>query len=111
MDREHEPVIGGEGQQPAVAGGEPHLTRSGVRAAGRRLTGGGFIHPGSSLQDAGVRPRRWRYNPGCGKERVSTTWKSRPLRRSSSCSAESFQRRSGAPEMYHGEPLSARIIP
>ena len=42
---------------------------------------------------------------------VSTTSKSAPVRRPSACRSSFDQRGSGAPLMYHGEPLSARIIP
>ena len=42
---------------------------------------------------------------------VSTTSKSAPVRRPRVCRSSFDQRASGAPLMYQGEPLSARIIP
>ena len=45
------------------------------------------------------------------REDTSTASKSEPAITSSSWSASLFQRGSGAPEMYQGDPLSARTIP
>ena len=42
---------------------------------------------------------------------VSTTSKSEPLMLPSVCRTVSFHFELGAPVMYQGEPLSARIIP
>ena len=71
---------------------------------------------------AGGRPhaRRRRRRPRPGPRgltrqrrsgRVSTTSKSRPVRRPSACSWSLSQRGCGAPEMYQSEPLSATISP
>lgn len=42
---------------------------------------------------------------------TSTTSKFAPVTFPRLCRSSSFQRVSGAPEMYHDDPLSARIIP
>src|SRR5947209_3494621 len=96
--REHQPMLCCEYQQLAVAFGHAngaHMCMSLGR--GKIAPGGGSVWP------------RVRY--GRGTELVSTTSKSRPFRRFSKWSASLFHRPFGAPEMYHGEPLSARIIP
>src|SRR5262245_26970741 len=45
------------------------------------------------------------------RDETSTASKSEPFRTSSSCSCVLFQPAFGAPDTYHDEPLSARMIP